>query len=88
MPSKTRQPASEPVTRTRVSQAELFSKFDYLNRHRAAVSLATRLLRILDSAPPDIAVIALEIATIATRTQANPNGQSPTPAVNAPVDNP
>lgn len=88
MRTKTPPPTREPVQSRRPSQADLFSKFDHLDRQRAAVALATRLLRILDSAPPETAWIALEIASTAIRAQGNPNGQPPAPPANAPVDIP
>jgi len=74
MPTKSPPPSPETTPGRRATQAELFQKFSHLDRHRAAVVLATRVLRILGPAEPETAEIAMEIAGTATRMRSAPNG--------------
>jgi len=76
MPARTNRPEPDQAAAPKrgPKQSELFAKFSHLDRHRAAVGLATRVLRILAPADPETAEIAIEIASTATRMQAGPNG--------------
>lgn len=75
----------------RIKQAELFSSFNYLERHRAAVAMATRILRLLNSVDSNMAQLAIDIVGTALvqrdgLIRSDPFGPTSSSATNAQVE--
>ena len=66
-------------------QADLFAKFEHLNRQRRACQLAERMLRMLATVDDDTAEIAIQIASTAVQQK---NGDDLLPAVKADLAKP
>jgi hypothetical protein len=63
-------PSAPPIKIRGPRQAELLLRFEHLDRQRKAGRLAERILRLVATADPVTAEIAMEIASTAFRMEA------------------